>query len=113
MNLLTFLIPLAQDAPPPGGGLDMILIPVLILVGFYFLLIAPQRKKQKEHQKQIESLKSGDKIVTNGGLYATVINVKEDRLVVRLGEDTKVELAKQFVANIVTPESASLADKSK
>ncbi|MEM8550594.1 MAG: preprotein translocase subunit YajC [Verrucomicrobiota bacterium] len=113
MNLLTSLIPLAQDAPPPGGGLDMILIPVLMLVGFYFLLIAPQRKKQKEHEKKIGELKSGDKIVTNGGLYATVINVKDDRLIIRLGEDTKVELAKQFVATINPSEGGAAGNKAK
>lgn len=98
--------PAGPDGAPGGGGPDMFLIIILMFVGMYFLIIAPQRKKQKQHQKRIDSLKSGDKIITNGGLYGTVLSVKEDRLVVKLGENTKVELAKNFVAQTLEPGAA-------
>ncbi len=79
------------------------LILVLMFAGMYFLVIAPQRKKQKEHQKRIEALKSGDRIVTNGGLFATITSVKSDRLVIKLVDGTKAELAKNFVTSVLAP----------
>ncbi len=96
--------PAGPDGAPGGGGPDMFIILILMFVGMYFLIIAPQRKKQKQHEKRIAALKSGDKIVTSGGLYGTVVNVKDDRLVLKLGENIKVELAKQFVAYAVDPD---------
>ena len=51
----------------------------------WFLIIGPQRKRQKEHEKMLSELKSGDEVVTSGGIFATVTNVKEDRLIVHCG----------------------------
>ena len=71
---------------------------ILLFLGMWFLIIGPQRKRQKEHDKMLSELKSGDEVVTSGGIFATVTNVKEDRLVVRIADNTKVELAKNFVS---------------
>ncbi|MGE9293950.1 preprotein translocase subunit YajC [Ruficoccus sp. ZRK36] len=107
MSLLAFFTALAQDAPAgqPGGGSSFFIVIILMFAGMYFLVIAPQRKKQKEHQKKIESLKAGDRIVTNGGLFATVTSVKSDRLIIKLVDGTKAELAKNFVASVVQGDS--------
>jgi preprotein translocase subunit YajC len=98
---------LAQCAPQQGGegggspwsGLWMI---ALIFVIFYFLLIRPQQKKQKEHQKMLESLRKGDKVVTSGGVYGTVIGVKENVVVLKIAENVKVEFAKSAVTGIIS-----------
>lgn len=74
---------------------------VLIFVAMYFLMIAPQRKKQKEHQKMLASLDTGDEIVTVGGIYGEITNKKEDRYVVRIAENTKIEIGKGFVQSLV------------
>ena len=71
---------------------------ILIFAAFYFLLIAPQRKKQKEHNKMIEALEKGAKVKTIGGLFGTVTGVKDDRFVIRIGENMKVEVAKEAIA---------------
>jgi preprotein translocase subunit YajC len=101
---------LAQASPATGqpGGMPTVMIIgyVLLFAAMYFLMIAPQRKKQKEHEKLISSLQSGDDIVTNGGIYGTITNVKDDRFVVRIADNTKIELAKGFVQQVLKkPES--------
>ncbi|MCW5549095.1 MAG: preprotein translocase subunit YajC [Opitutaceae bacterium] len=105
------LLLIAQAAPAPGQGSAM---PSLIFFGLmfaamYFLLIAPQRKKQKEHEKMLAALQSGDEIVTTGGVYGQITNVKDDRFVVRIAENTKVEIGKGFVHGVVRKAGADKA----
>jgi preprotein translocase subunit YajC len=111
MSLLTDTLPfLAQTAGPasPGGlgGGMMILGYGLLFAAMYFLMIAPQRKKQKEHEKLLATLGSGDEIVTTGGIYGTITNVKDDRFVVRIAENTKIEVGKSFVSVVVNKAGA-------
>jgi preprotein translocase subunit YajC len=68
-----------------------------MFAAMYFLLIAPQRKKQKEHDKMLAALSTGDEIVTTGGIFGVITNVKDDRFVVRISDNTKVEIGKGFV----------------
>jgi preprotein translocase subunit YajC len=93
----------AQPAAPTGAQTLMSLLPmILIFAAMYFLLIAPQRKKQKEHEKMLAALKAGDEVVTAGGLYGTITSVKEDRFVVRIGDNNqKVEVGKGFIHALV------------
>lgn len=78
------------------------LIPILgIFVIFYFLLLRPQQKKQKELQKMIEALKKGDRVMTTGGIFGTVVGLKENILVLKIDENTKIELVKSAVASVV------------
>lgn len=95
---ISTLFPLAQ-AQPGGGGLAQFLPIILLFVGMWFLIIAPQRKRQKAHEKMLSELKSGDNIITNGGIYGTITNVKDDCFVVRIADNTKIELGKNFVAS--------------
>lgn len=70
---------------------------VLIIVVFYFFMIRPQMKRQKELRKYREALKKGDKVVTTGGLYGKISDVKDDRLVVEISEGVKVEFDKAAI----------------
>jgi len=90
-----------QPAPGPGGGLMSLLPMILIFAAMYFLMIAPQRKKQKQHEAMLKALTTGDEIVTSGGIYGTITNVKEDRFVVRVADNTKIEIGKGFVSAVV------------
>ena len=92
-----------QTAPAPGGGSGLLgfLPMVLLFAAMYFLMIAPQRKKQKAHEKMLSELGSGDEIVTTGGIYGTITNVKDDRFVVRIADNTKIEVGKAFVSSLV------------
>lgn len=106
MILGTFFTFLQQAAPPPRGGniLTMLFPFILVFVIFYFLLIRPQRKKQKQHQEMVEQLKPGDKVVTSGGIYGTVMGVKKDRFELKVSSNVKIEITKNAVAAILTPQ---------
>ncbi|MCS6244743.1 MAG: preprotein translocase subunit YajC [Opitutus sp.] len=91
---------LAQQAAP-GGGFGQIIFLVLMFAAMYFLMIAPQRKKQKEHAKMLESLTTGDEVVTSGGIYGEITNKKDDRYVIRIAEGTKIEVGKAFIHALV------------
>ncbi len=71
---------------------------VFIFTIFYFLLIRPQQKKQKEHKKMVSELKKNDEVVTNGGMHGTVVNVKDSTLILKIDENVKVEINKSAVA---------------
>jgi len=78
---------------------------VLIFVIFYFLLIRPQKQKEKEHQKMIAGINKNDEIVTLGGIHGTVANVKEKTLTLRIDENVKMEIEKSSVAYIKNPKN--------
>ncbi|MFP4351725.1 MAG: preprotein translocase subunit YajC [Puniceicoccaceae bacterium] len=97
---MDYLLNLAQAAPPPpGGGLTPILFFILLFAGMWFLIIAPQRKRQKQLEAMIKALQTGDRILTSGGIYGEITNVKDDRLVVKIAENVKVEIGRAFVAS--------------
>jgi preprotein translocase subunit YajC len=85
-----------------GGSSIMMFIPIIaIFIIFYLILIRPQQKKQKEHQKMISELGRGDKVVTNGGIYGSVVDVKEHMIVLKISDDIKIELVKNAVATVI------------
>ena len=99
---MSFNWPILMGGQPggSGGGLFTIVWFGLILVFMYFLLIHPQRKKQKEHQKLLVELKKGDKVVTTGGMFGTIfaIDEKTDRIVLKINESTRLEFLKSAIA---------------
>ncbi len=102
MNLLTFLtIGLLQtDAaanPNAGSSWSMWIMLILIFVVMWFFMIRPQRKQQKELQKFREGLKKGDKVVTIGGIYGTVVEVKEKTLLLEVDSNVKIRVDKNSV----------------
>lgn len=90
----------APAAAPQNPLLSMLPL-FLLMAAMYFLLIAPQRKKQKQHDAMVKELKSGDEIVTSGGIFGTIVSVKDDRFVIRVVDDTKFEIGKTFVSALV------------
>ena len=93
------LLPLAQA---PAGGLAQFLPLIPLFAGMWFLVIAPQRKRQKAHDKMLTELQTGDVVVTSGGIHGTITNVKDDVFVVRIADNVKIELAKNSVGSRVS-----------
>ncbi|MDK3156744.1 preprotein translocase subunit YajC [Kamptonema cortianum] len=83
---------------------------ILMVVIFYFLLIRPQMKKQKEIDRMQKEIKSGDRIVTSGGIYATVTNVKDDVLTVKIADNVKINIQRSAVG-VVLKEKESDSEK--
>ncbi len=96
--LIEFLAMAPSGCEQGPGGLMGFLPMILIFVAFYFLLIRPQRQKEKKLKNMIAALEKGAKVKTVGGLYGTVTGVKDDRFVLRIAENVKIEVAKEAVA---------------
>ena len=97
MNLLSILL---QAAAPAAGGASNytgILMMVLIFVVFYFFMIRPQSKRQKEIKKQREAMQVGDKVVTSGGIYGKVKELKDTTVIVEIAENVRIKVDKNSV----------------
>ena len=105
------LMILMTGGPAPEGGrgggspLPMLFFFAPIFLIFYGLIIRPQQKRQKEHQKMLESVQNGDRIMTSGGLIGNVVGTKEvdgaQILVLKIAENTKVEVSRGHVAQVL------------
>lgn len=83
-----------------GGAIGPMLPMVLIFVVFYFLLIMPQKRRQRELQEKIANLKAGDRIVTTGGIIGTISAVRETSLLIRSADKSMLEVARSSVADL-------------
>jgi preprotein translocase subunit YajC len=85
------------------GGFPLL---ILMFVAMYFLLIAPNQRKQKKWQEMLSNLKPGDKVTTNGGIRGTIVSVKDDALIVKCAPDNvKLEMVKSAIAAATTEEA--------
>ncbi len=98
MFILNEILSAAQQGK---GSLISIGFMVVVFVIFYFLLIRPQQKKEKNRQKQITALTKGDKIVTSGGLICVVADIKDDIIVGKIGNEVKVEIMKSSIQQVM------------
>ena len=101
----------AAEGAPKGGGTEMLLFIVLMFAAMYFLMIAPQRKKQKAHAKMISELKTGDEVMTIGGACGTISNVKDKTFVIKFADGVKIEFIKSAISEKVSDDSSKAAQK--
>jgi len=100
------------DAPAPGGG-GLGLLPALagVVVLFYFLMLMPDRKRQKTHRQALEALKKNDRVVTIGGIYGVVTNVQRetDEVTIKVDEatNTKIRVTLNAIARVASEDSAA------
>ena len=92
----------AAQAAPQGGGWSMWVMLALIFVVMWFFMIRPQRKQQKELQNFRDSLKKGDKVVTIGGIYGTVDEIKEGTVLIIVDRDVKIRVSKNALVKDFT-----------
>ncbi len=99
---------LADAAQPAGaGGIIGMLWPfILMFAVFYFLLIRPQQKKQKQRNMMLGNLKKGDKVVTIGGMHGTIIEMTDDTIVLRVNDVTKLTFDRSAINNVVSSAAA-------
>ena len=107
MEFLTLLAQAAPGAPEQPPVLFQFLPLIIIAVLFYFLLIRPQQKKQKEHQQLVASVKTGDKVVTAGGIHGIVANVKETTFLLKVADNVKIELDKSAITSVTKSAEAA------
>lgn len=113
---MSFIPFLQAAAPATSGSLLMSVLSFgLIILIFYFFIIRPQNKKQKETEKMIAALKKGDKVVTIGGIYGVVSSTRESTVIVKVDDGTKIEFARTAISSVITDKSekSAKADTSK
>lgn len=111
MNPVPFFV-MAQ-APSGAPSLLVQFAPLAIIFAiFYFVAIAPMRKRQQELQKTIEALTKGDKVITNGGLYGEVAGVDGATIILKVADNTRVRVAKSAVAGL-QPDTELTAKKTE
>jgi preprotein translocase subunit YajC len=100
MQTLAGFVAMAQ--PSQGGdgpSLFQSLLPFVLIFGvFYFLLIAPARKKQKKHQEMLGQIKNGDKVITNGGIHGTIVGVTEDVVQVKIADQLRIDVSRTAIS---------------
>lgn len=85
-----------QQTQAPGGIISF--LPLVLILGiFYLIVFLPARRRQKKLQEMISNLKAGDKVVTSGGIYGTIVGFKDDRIQLRVAENVKIELSRNAV----------------
>lgn len=94
----------------PNPNPIMSLVPIVaIFIIFYFLLIRPQQKQANEQQKMLEALKKGDRVLTTGGLYGTIVGIKGNDLEVKFAENIKLLVSRSAVAKLVNEAPAEVS----
>lgn len=101
------------QAAPQGGGASMWIMMIAIFVIMWFFMIRPQRKQQKELQNFRDSLKKGDKIVTVGGVFGTVTEVRDEVVFVEVDKDVKIKLTKDAIARSAVQAEPAKAETVK
>ncbi len=111
--MLNFLT--AGAAPTAGAGMGSTIIMLVVMLAiFYFMLIRPENKRKKEAEEMRSSVKTGDKITTIGGIVGTVVNVKDDKIVIETSADqVRIEFAKWAISSNETAAEAAKAEAKK
>ena len=102
--MINYLLSAVATADAPTGAQPspfLQFLPLVFLFGvFYFLIIRPQQKKQKEHAEMLKNLDKNDEVITSGGVHATVVSVGEKTLILRIADNVKIEIEKSSIQTV-------------
>lgn len=93
---------LLVQAPAQPSGLALFLPLILIIIIFYFLMIMPAQRRQKKTAQMLKDLKNGDKVVTNGGIFGTIVGLEPDSVQLRIAEQVKIKVSRSAIAGLQT-----------
>jgi len=89
----------ATSSSPLGGAFGFLPI-LLIIVIFYFLMIMPAQRRQKKVAEMLRNLKNGDKVITNGGIYGTIVGLEDDAVQLRIADQVKIKISRNAIAGL-------------
>ncbi|UCC66095.1 MAG: preprotein translocase subunit YajC [Deltaproteobacteria bacterium] len=103
--LIDIAYAMAPGGGEGGGGGFAAFIPLILLFAiFYFILIRPQQKRAKEHRQVLANLRKGDKVITTGGLYGTILSMTDTVLTLEIADKVKVKVGRNYIASIARAE---------
>jgi preprotein translocase subunit YajC len=109
-----FIIGLAQAAPGGGGSPFMQFVPLVAIVGiFYFLVLRPQSKKAKDHQRMLSELKKGDDVSTQGGIIGRITGIKDAEVTLQVQEGVRIRVMRSAVTGLYNPAAATAKTEAK
>ncbi|MCL4538084.1 MAG: preprotein translocase subunit YajC [Bacteroidetes bacterium] len=97
--LIALMAPQGGDAG--GGMISTVVMFALIIFIFYFMIIRPQSKRQKERAKMLEAMKKGDKVVTNGGLHGKIVGMEDKTVLLEIADNVKVKVEKSAIGAVL------------
>ncbi len=103
----------AAAADPMGGLLGSLLLPLGMIVIFYFLLIRPQNNRMKKHKAMLSALKKGDTVVTQGGIIGRVFKISDDEVTIDTGEGGKLRVVRGMIVDVRNPAAPAAANDVK
>ena len=104
MNFFEFLSPSAHAqaaGAPQGGGMGMLLFPIILIGVMYFLMIRPQMKRAKEHKGMLDKLSKGDEVITSGGIAGVITDIGENFITVEVADNVRLRVQKAAVGNVL------------
>ena len=104
MNFFEFLIPSAHAqaaGAPQGGGMGMLLFPIILIGVMYFLMSRPQMKRAKEHKGMLDKLSKGDEVITSGGIAGVITDIGENFITVEVADNVRLRVQKAAVGNVL------------
>jgi len=115
MNTLMMVADTSAGAGGGGGGLGAMLFPMILVFGiFYFMMIRPQQRREKERIKTISEIRAGERIIFSGGLIGTVTEVREHTFLVEIANKVNIEIARGAVGKVLAKDEApSLEEKRR
>jgi preprotein translocase subunit YajC len=92
----------ALSSSPLAGIISF--LPMILIVGlFYFIMIVPQSKERKKREALLNSIQRGDRVLTRGGIYGTVADIKEQMVILKVAENTKIEVERSYIETVQKP----------
>ena len=110
---LAYAMPPQAEGGAGGNPLAAFMPLILMFAIFYFLLIRPQQKKAKQHKEMLSALGKGDYVITGGGIYGRIIDVKDDVLHVEISDNTVIKVNRGFISSTAEPGAAKVEKKEK
>lgn len=104
---------LALTASTAGSLVTTIITFVLIILIFYFLIIRPQKKRDREAKAMIDAMKKGDKVVTIGGIHGTVVTVKDATVIIKVDDAARLEFSKSAISTVTSRDAVKVAPENK
>lgn len=101
--------PAGHESNPTGEMLKLVMFVGVMIAMFYFVLFLPQKRQRKAQENLLKNVKTGDKILTSGGIYGIVANVKDKSVMVKIADNVKVEIAKTAISTVVQKSGESEA----
>lgn len=108
MNLYNIILMAPQGQGQGGGMFSTLIMFGLIIVIFYFMILRPQQKRQKERDKMLNDVQKGDKIITVGGMHGNVVGLEDKTVLVQISDNVKVKIEKSAISSVVRSTSDSV-----